>query len=400
MSLRDMPKAHKQRRPRLRLLPLALALLLALTLILMAVHRHGREQPAGLADLQQSRNSFVRLPDFEVAAAGAGVSRRRPEPVRVGIEISNLYNLDLPQQTFMANGSFWLRWPQTVQDWMEQEDIEPVQLVRFSNNIISVDFLVEPNSPKPRLQADGWREQSFLFSGSFWIEQIDFDDFPFQRLQIPIRLEVRADAFALNGPRPIALLADPQQRGLLGSLIEFPGLVLEGGRLDPYLQRFDSDAPSVGDATGDSQSQVLASAFFRPHPSTSIGQWLLPIFIVMITVFVAPSLNGRLSDVRIALPPAALLTLVVMQQSYEVTIPPLSYLTFLDLIYMWCYAVTVSLFLLFISSSNQLASIDSDAPDAAERTGAIAARITRNDRRFQVGSLVATVLFVLLALQR
>ena len=120
----------------------------------------------------------------------------------------------------------------------------------------------------------------------------------------------------------------------------------------------------------------------------------------MLTVFVAPSVSGRLSEMRIAVPSAALLTLVVMQQSYEATIPPLSYLTFLDLIYLWCYAVTVGLFILFIWSSNQLATVNSEAPDAAERTAAITARIDRNDRRFQIGSLIATVIFVLLALQR
>lgn len=50
-----------------------------------------------------------------------------------------------------------------------------------------------------------------------------------------------------------------------------------------------------------------------------------------------------------------------------------------------------------ISSSNQLASIDSEAQDAAERTAAITARISRNECRFQTGSLVATVVIVLLA---
>lgn len=387
-------------RDRLRLLGLAVALLLVLTLALTSLNRIGhRPAPATLA-LQQTRNRFERLADFKAAAAGAGLSGRRPEPVRIGIEISNIYNLELPLQTFMANGYFWLRWPQTVQDWMEQEEIEPAQLVAFSNNIVSYDFLVEPNSPRPRLRPDGWREQTFIFSGHFWIEQIDFQHFPFQNLQIPIRIEIRPEEFSLNGPRPIALIADPLQPGLLGSLIELPGLVLQGGRIDPYVQRLETDPGYSAGEASESFSQVLASAFLSTHPTTSIGQWLLPILIVMLTVFVAPSVSGRLSEMRIAVPSAALLTLVVMQQSYETTIPPLSYLTFLDLIYLWCYAVTVGLFILFIWSSNQLALLNPEAPDASERTAAITARIDRIDRRFQIGSLVATIVFVLLALLR
>ncbi len=400
MSSRNLPNPLARRRAWLRPLAMVLALLLGLTLILTAVHRSRQAPAAGAGGLQHSQNHFERLTDFEAAAAGAGISRSRPEPVRIGLEISNLYNLDLPQQTFMANGYFWLRWPQTVQTWMEQEGIEPARLIHFTNNIVSYDLLIEPNGSRPRLRADGWREQTFLFSGHFWIEQINFKDFPFQRLQIPIRMEVRPEEFALNGPRPIALLGQPLQRGLLGSLIEIPGLVLEGGRLDPYVARFDSDAASAGGDGSESYSQVLATAFFHTHHTTSIGQWLLPILIVMLTVFVAPSVSGRLSEMRIAVPSAALLTLVVMQQTYEATIPPLSYLTFLDLIYLWCYAVTVGLFILFICSSNQLANINSDAPDAADQAAAITARIDRNDRRFQIGSLIATVVFVLLALQR
>jgi hypothetical protein len=334
-------------------LALVLVLLLGLSLTLTTLQqRNAQTPPPRAVALQQSINRFERLPNFQSAAEGSGLSSVRPQPLRINIEISNVYNVVLPMQTFMANGHFQLQWPEAIQTWMEQEEIEAAQLVHFTNNIVSYDFLIEPNSPKPRLLTDGWREQTFAFSGHFWIEEIDFRQFPFLDLQLPVRIEINPEAFSLSGPRPIALLADPLQPGQLGTLIELPGLVLKGGRIDPFVHRRASDglaadrlAPhgtSIVQQTSRRFSQVLITAFFDTPLTASIGQWLLPILIVMLTVFVAPSVSGRLSEIRIAVPSAALLTLVVMQQSFEVTIPPLSYLTFLDLIYQWCYAVTVA----------------------------------------------------------
>jgi hypothetical protein len=392
--------------PRPQALALVLALLVGLTFTLTSLNQRIAQAPTPKpVALQQTINRFERLPDFQTAAAGAGLSRRRPQPLRINIEISNVYNVVLPMQTFMANGTFQLEWPEAIQTWMEQEEIEAAQLIHFTNNIVSYDLLIEPNSPKPRLLTDGWREQTFAFSGHFWIEDIDFLQFPFLDLQLPVRIEINPEAFSLSGPRPIALLADPLQPGLLGSLIELPGLVLRGGRIDPFVHRLApdglvTDGTSITRPSSRSFSQVLISAFFDTPPTASIGQWLLPILIVMLTVFVAPSVSGRLSEIRIAVPSAALLTLVVMQQSFEVTIPPLSYLTFLDLIYLWCYAVTVSLFILFVWSSNQLASLNRDDPAYSMTTSVLTARITRIDRSFQIGTLLATTLFVLLAWQR
>ena len=262
------------------------------------------------------------------------------------------------------------------------------------------EFLIEPTLKNPNILANGIHEQTFRFSGHFWTEALDFKKFPFQTMKVPIRFEIAQEDFALNGRMPTSLVADPNQPDLVGSLIEIPGLEFEGARLDPFLHQFADDSSFSTAKTTKTFSQVRILTVFKTHPITAIGQWLIPILIVMLTVYVAPTVSGRLSDVRIAIPSAALLTLVVMQQSYETTIPQLSYLTFLDLVYLWCYTVTVALFILFVWSANQFALINTDSPDHEQRLGAITARIKRIDRRFQSFSLLGTSLFMIWAYLR
>lgn len=371
-----------------------LGLVLILVLGLGIRYREQFKQPQQPQQLLTSKNQFVQLSSFAAAARGGNESNKPPQVIRIGIHISNIYNVELATQTFMSNGYFWLQWPETVQQWMDASEIEPRQLIDFPNNIVSYDFLYEPMLKAPKILADGGREQTFRFSGHFWTEELDFHQFPFQTMEIPIRFEISQEEFALNGPTPISLVADAEQSDPIGSLIEIPGLEFKGARLDPFLHRYSDDSSFTTQNNRKVFSQVRILAVFNTHPITAIGQWLIPILIVMLTVFVGPTVSARLSDARIAIPSAALLTLVVMQQSYETTIPQLSYLTFLDLVYLWCYTVTVALFVLFVWSANQCASINAESPGYEQKLGAITARINRIDRRFQATSLVATILFM------
>lgn len=385
------------RRQRRGLLLVLLALLVGALSISWGLG--GRRPLATVAALSRqaqprSTNTMTSLGSFaEAQAAGQG------RTVRLGMEISNLYNIVLAQQTFMANGEFWLNWPQSVQDLMDQQEIEPINLIQFPNNIVSYDFLVEANTKEPRIFANGEREQGFRFSGHFFIENIDFHDFPFSTLTLPIRFEIAPPAFSLSKATPVALVANPNEKDLLGSLIEISGFEISTSEISPYTHNLQDDDSFQTDIHADRYSGVLATVHFRTHPITSIGQWLLPLLIVMITVFAAPSLRGNQSDLRIAIPSAALLTLVVMQQSFESSIPSLNYMTFLDLIYLWCYTVTLGLFLLFTWSSNLCAQIDSEDPDHAIKLARTTALINKVDTRFQLAAVAATGILVALLLR-
>ncbi|MFO0119865.1 MAG: hypothetical protein ACK512_07175, partial [Cyanobium sp.] len=41
--------------------------------------------------------------------------------IRLGVHLENAYNLSIPDQTYMADGWYWLEWPEAVQQRIEAE---------------------------------------------------------------------------------------------------------------------------------------------------------------------------------------------------------------------------------------------------------------------------------------
>ena len=149
---------------------------------------------------------------------------------------------------------------------------------------------------------------------------------------------------------------------------------------------------------GDRATQAFAMTemrvYYRIPWFTAFLQWVVPLLIVMAVVFLAPSLEGSLGELRLAIPSTALLTLVVMQQTYQAELPPLPYLTFLDKIYVYCYLVSIGLFILFVWGTNRMAAAEREGSEGALLV--VRQRMDRADLVFQVVSLVGLVLVALL----
>lgn len=351
----------------------------------------------GAPGAEMRQPSFERVASFEQAAKAG-----RSGVVRMGLEITNIYNLSLADQTFMANGRLSLTWPQSVNDLMDQYDIDPEQLLFFVNNIVTYDFDVQPVRREVRRFNGDQYEQSYRFSGHFWSEDVDLVDFPLSKINLPIRVEIGPEEFSLDGPHPVALVADQSRPTVLGDLVEISGFRLDGATLEPYVHRFvDDDTFMTPGPQAKSVSQVMVSVFFSTQKRTALAQWLLPVAIVMVTVFLAPSINGAHGEVRLAVPSTALLTLVVMRQTVSEELPPLSYLTFLDVIYIWCYLVALGLFAVFCWGSNRLGQVTAAGGAEAEADFADAvAQVRRVDTWFQRGSVGASLVFLVVMLLR
>jgi hypothetical protein len=78
-----------------------------------------------------------------------------------------------------------------------------------------------------------------------------------------------------------------------------------------------------------------------------------------------------------------------MQQTYQSELPPLPYITSLDILYGYCYLISIALFVLFVWGTNAHAAADAAASkESADATSPVAASILRRridlaDRRFQ-----------------
>jgi hypothetical protein len=357
-----------------------LGLLLALTLVgllLLALLRPPL-QPGGTGERPQPIQRRDKVMPIEQMLSTA--EQNKALAITVGMHLENAYNLSIPDQTFMADGWYWLSWPQEVEDLIEANKIETDRMVEVVNNIVGFDFEVDPEYPEPQLRADGSRHQIYRFSGFFYVDDINLRDSPFNLLSLPLILETRPLAFTVDGPTPVLLQPEADRDGLVGGYATIRGFQDIGVSLSQKIHRYPTNF-------GEQQprrdySQVVLRVFYRTPPFASFVQWILPLLIVMLIVFLAPSLEGSLGDLRIAIPSTALLTLVVMQQTYQAELPPLPYLTFLDRIYLVSYLISIALFVLFLWASNLYAAAERSGADGAAMV-LVRQRVKRADTWFQ-----------------
>lgn len=310
--------------------------------------------------------------------AAALIAQNKAIPVEMGVYIKNLHGLSLAERLFKAEGYYWLEWPQSLQDLLSELKISAADLVELSNLVDEYDSVFKPYGDVSRLPSGKYRYQ-VRFSGSFYIPYLSFKDSPFDRISLPIVFEVSPDALALQ-ERPVVLVPDPSAGTLLGAYSVVDGFHLHSAELVPQLHSYGT---SWGLDKGDLDYSTI-SAVVRMDTDwlASFITYVLPLLIVLAIVLAAPSLEGRLGDVRVAIPTTALLTLIFLQQSYKASLPALSYLTFLDWLYAYAYLAAMALFFLFLWGNNACANI----PES--EVASVVARINRIDFVFQVSALI------------
>ena len=122
----------------------------------------------------------------------------------------------------------------------------------------------------------------------------------------------------------------------------------------------------------------------------------MPLLVVIGIVIASPSLPGSLGDVRLAIPTTALLTLIFLQQSYRADLPALSYTTFLDMLYIYAYLVSIAFFLLFCWGTVYYNYAgEGNAGEGGELLAA--QHINRVDWKFQLAALISLAVLVPLA---
>lgn len=307
-------------------------------------------------------------------------------PLRVGVQLKNVYNLQLDSQIFSADGWYWLSWNEELNTILEQERLKPAALLDFLNQVESWDARIEPETDGPQRTDSGTYYQVFRFSGRFYIDVIDEHRSPFSKVRLQVVMEARPESFSLS-KHAVRLLPDPEMKVLVGNYGELSGYHLERGWIEETTNTYRMSVQN----NEETFSQLIVNVLYASEPWTAFTKWVLPLLIVMTIVLLAPSLESSLGDMRLAIPSTALLTLVFMQQTYKSELPAIPYLTFLDELYTYSYLVALGLFVLFLWSSNKLEA----AP--AEQKQAIRLSINRIDSICQWSALGGLILVGVLA---
>jgi len=183
----------------------------------------------------------------------------------------------------------------------------------------------------------------------------------------------------------ILLKPEVKTQSVVGDYINFNGYKLKGASISPAIHTYKTTFGEENADSGGNYSSITFAVNYGTDTTSAIYQYIVPWLIVMAIIILAPNLDGRMGEVRLAIPSTMLLTLVFLQQGARENIPPLEYTTFLDKIYLFGFASALSLFAIFVWSSN----LYDNHPLEEHRM--ISQRVSRIDSIFQVSTIAAAV---------
>ena len=374
-----------RRFPRPRLFVLVLMAALTIALILGGRQLIGQSPSEGLdqASITEVMEGPSGLQEVRISEA---LVQKHPF-IYAGIHLDKIYELNLNSRTFTADGEIWLEWLPEVEALLQKHGNDPAELITLANRIETWDSTFEPSTDAPRELSGGRRQQLYHFSSRFYDDEVDFRRDPFDKLRLPVIVELKP-LWTSQKYADLRLLPEPSDDNLVGALGSLSGYQLEGASFTPYLRRTSNRR---GTWYRPHMSQVRLEVVYQSNLWPGIVNWVIPLMIINSIVLMAPSVEGTLSDVRLAIPSTALLTLIFLQQSYHTSLPKLPYTTFLDDLFTASYLIAMALFGLFTWGYNTYAAAADDQKLNTMR------KINRADMRFQIISASALVLTALIS---
>ena len=259
--------------------------------------------------------------------------------IDLGLYIDSLYNLELNKMNFKARGWLWYNWTKTP---MIEGKVNPGQMGRFDLNFVDeIDVNQEISSQQPVIDHGNsestsyWNETSF--DAKLAAPTINLRDYPFdrQKLQILITNPVHETG---------ELIYKIKQFRLPKRVFNISGYKLDGisyaDEIRIYTSNFsDSSDVSWQDGSATTQSQAAFNIFISRNPLTSLLEYVLPLAIVSFLAASVVRLGTSYLEVKLTAPPAAILSLIFLQNIYQQDLPRVSYMTCMDLMFLIGYTV-------------------------------------------------------------
>ena len=271
----------------------------------------------------------------------------QPLTLDVALSVGNVHRFSARDKTYSVEGTLRVSAPIALMRRLQALGVEPVELLRFQNQVEPWNSLMEPASGTLKLGRNLGRD--YRFNGNFYSDEINYQGYPFGTL--PLRLSLVPVASA-NG----AIRAYPFDPSESKGITEPLTIRLQADSRDSSVSRqtnmngYRLNGWRLLTEKGAVEMQLL----YTPIGWASLVKWLLPLAITMVVMLLTPNLRSSFSSERLAIPPVILLTLVFMQQAYRDSLPSLPYLTVLDGLYAFSYLVTLVFFCEFIWCANRI----------------------------------------------
>jgi len=294
--------------------------------------------------VEQGGQRYIGNPNEQVRSAAEFFrvfpeKKRTASVVKLGLYVDSLYDLDLSKLTFKARGWLWYRWTKTP---MILGQVDPGQMGRFDLNFLDEsDVNQEISSQLPVVSrdaagnTDNWNETSF--DAKLAAPSINLRNYPFDRQQLNILV---TNPVHETGE----LIYSIQQFRLPPRVFAVSGYKLDGisyaDEIRVYTSNFnDGSEVSWRGGSATTQSQANFKIFISRNPITSLLEYVMPLTIVSFLAVSVVRLGVRYTDVKLSAPPAAILSLIFLQNTFQQDLPRLSYMTCMDLMFLLGYLV-------------------------------------------------------------
>ncbi|MBF0377031.1 MAG: hypothetical protein HQK72_06065 [Desulfamplus sp.] len=240
--------------------------------------------------------------------------------VKIGLYGVNIYDLSIRSNTYHITAYIWLKW---------KGDFDPVQSLEFTNLVENWSLTKKLLMDSPKIMPDGSKYQTITIEGRFF-QPFDLRSYPLDKQKLELFIEN-----PLFNYEDVVFIPDGTDSGYDAGLL-IPGWKIKGLDADSYLHDYGTNFGETGAAVS-KYSLVKFSFALERHINFFIWKVMLPLFIVLMTNWVALILKPILIEVRTAMPATALLTTVLMQQAALDAIPECSTLVLIDKIYVLAY---------------------------------------------------------------
>ena len=302
---------------------------------------------------------------------------RAPMPTEILFNIQRAYDIDEVRNTISLEGDITATWiDSSIRDY---ENLgSSVEISNARADVLSESFLnftdadnqlfekvweykaevdIDEHGLGPEHAGETIHRVNYRFHGLFPLVQ-NYQKFPFDTAEIVLRLTSKLEApnvymFAdessseESGQHRVNSFMYEKQSCIEGEE-KFYNCVSDDIKVNgPYfavddisgldkekLKTFYYDAVSA-------ETSAATHHFLRRSAGTSFFRFLLPLCISIFVVAVVDQLDISSWEIKLATPPTILLTLMFMQSGYQASFSQISYITFMDKIYLLAYLLTM-----------------------------------------------------------
>ncbi len=256
----------------------------------------------------------------------SAVSQDAPpgQEVIVGGYINDIHAVDLKNHSYPGDIYIWFRW--------QGDDISPPDTFEFMNlhdpeaHIESIGY----DAPEV-MEADGSFYNYIRHQGAF-STAMPLSKYPFDSQVLTFIIED-----AEYGEEIVKFAPDPE--GLsINSELTLPGYIIGKPRMRIYGKTYPTTFGDLNNPETGKYSRVVFEVPITRPWQFGVLKLILPVLIILVCAGLALLIDPTHTEGRIGLVITALLTLVAMQITTTGSLPEVSYLMLLDVIYLLSYA--------------------------------------------------------------